>query len=263
MRRVLLCSLWLAIALPISVPVCSATDRPDFSGIWQVADPALIVALTLSDADPQKRQVADPNAPLRPVLMPAAKQRIDYFLANFDYRGVDDQGHQCVLNGMPWLMTAQIPYPIEILQTDKRMVMFFELHDRKRNIYFDISKQPAEVFPSSEGFSIGRWEGSTLVIETSALKASSEFSLRQRSDKAHIIERWNRVQDPKFGETIVIDMTIADPETFSPPFKARQVYKRAPANTWVGEYSCADALWEENIAKRKIEIERRKVSAPK
>jgi hypothetical protein len=58
-------------------------------------------------------------------------------------------------------------------------------------------------------------------------------------------------------------MTIVDPEVYTQPVKAHQVYKRSPPDTWVGEYACPDALWEDNIAKRKLEIGQRKAGVTK
>src|SRR5690606_10779624 len=103
-------------------------------------------------------------------------------------------------------------YPTEIYQTDKNIFIFFEYHDNHRIIHLDREKMPERFVPSSEGYSIGRWEGDTLVVETRGLTAHHPVGPLMRSEDAVITERWKLAQHDEHGEVIDISIVVEDPE---------------------------------------------------
>lgn len=205
----------------------------DFGGVWQMAEYAYTVRAELND----------------PKFTDKARRWQEEFRRDRDPT-VDDPNKSCIVKGMPWTMTSRArDYPTEIYQTGDRIIMIFEGSDTTRVIYLDREDFP-EVGPSSNGFSIGKWDGDTLVIRTKGLLATAFPNPYMRSEQAEVIERWSLRQDAKHGEVIDIDVTVIDPEIYLEPAKGRQVWKRAPAGTAAGGYNCTQALWDEYIRER-------------
>lgn len=211
-------------------------STPNFTGLWRVADPNLIV---------------------RPDVNATRDDYTDEAWANLqDYREhwdtkVDDPAKFCVAHGMPNTMTSRArDYLTDIYQTGDRITVLVEFMDNHRVIRFGDAPVPDTFAPSPNGWSRAKWEGRTLVIETEALKEKNPVGPMQRSDEARIVERWSLVQHPKFGEVLDIDMTVTDPKVFRHPVKARQVYMRAEPGSVLNHYGCADSLWDDWVARK-------------
>lgn len=222
-------------------PQISKGSRPDFSGVWEMADFDLV------------RRPETNN----PTFTPEAKAKLDYFKKYYD-EIKDDPALFCMVKGMPWTITSRArTYPTEIYQTDDQIFMFFEYMDNRRVIHLDKTEMP-EFYPrSSEGYSIGHWEDDTLVIKTRGLTAKHDISPYARSEETTIIERWTLVENPKFGTTIDIEVTVHDPNVYAKPAKGHQVFMRAPEGISVGGYNCQYQLWDKHIEKREKEIEQK------
>lgn len=235
-KRVLLSGLLLAIGTLLT-GVNAANARPNFTGKWQVADPDFIVRpdVHATEAD----------------YTPEAWANLQDYRANWDQE-VDDPAKFCVRYGMPHTMTTRArDYLVDINQTATRITVLVEYMDNYRLIHLDKSVVPEIVSPSNNGYSIARWEGNTLVIETTALKARNPVGPIQRSAEARITERWTLGKDPQFGKVLNIDMTVDDPEVFRRPFKVRQKYRVAPAGAELNEYGCVDAVWDDYVARKR------------
>jgi len=219
--------------------VNTAHARPDFTGKWENAewsfDMRTDVYATEADYTPE-----------------AWANLQDYF-QNWDYKGVDDPAKFCVNYGMPRMMGTARDYIVDINQTASRITVIVEYMDNFRIIHMDKAAVPDSVSPSNNGYSIGRWEGDTLVIETTALKARNPVGKFQRSAEARITERWSLGKDAKFGKVLNIDSVVDDPKVFRHPFKSRQKYKLAPAGAALNEYGCADTLWDDHVERVRAE----------
>jgi hypothetical protein len=119
------------------------------------------------------------------------------------------------------------PQPRKIIQTPKLIVILYEANYGLRYIYMDGRKLPplGEPQPWWYGYSVGRWEGDTLVVEsnnfTGAESSPYDGWLDVRgspyTDQARFTERFRR---PTFGR-LEIDVTLEDPKAYTRPFTVR------------------------------------------
>ena len=118
----------------------------------------------------------------------------------------------------PFRMMAAERTKIELAQVNTMIVMLFEdlSHGMMRTIYLKRG-HPAKLDPTWLGDSIGRWEGDTLVVDTTNFTDKTAF--RGASPDLHVIERFTRED----AHTLLYRFTIDDPKTWTKP--------------WTGEYS--------------------------
>ena len=99
-----------------------------------------------------------------------------------------DNTANCLPPGMPGMMA--MAYGMEVMQSKDRITFFSELNDALRRVYLDGRKPTPAILddPTYAGYSTGRWEGDTLVVETVALNDATfieGFSPAQRGDDDH------------------------------------------------------------------------------
>jgi hypothetical protein len=119
------------------------------------------------------------------------------------------------------------PQPRKIVQTPKLIVIAYEANYGLRYIYTDGRKLPPQGEPQPwwYGYSVGRWQGDTLIVETNNLRGAdaSEFDAwldvrgSPHSEQATFTERFRR---PIFGK-LEIDVTVEDPKAYTKPFTVR------------------------------------------
>jgi hypothetical protein len=193
--------------------------QPNISGLWLVTG-----YFTLS---PERKLPA-----LKPPYDALYAKRMKAFDAGAP---IDDVTAGCLPPGMPHIMV--VPYPFEIVQTPGRVMFLFEYAGQMRRIYLD-GRQPSEDDdPTYYGFSTGRWEGSTLVVQTSRIRADTQddFSGLPHSDALVITEKLHRVDQ----NTLEDDITLTDPKAYAQPFTVTRRYQLHP--TWtIGEYVCEE-----------------------
>lgn len=209
----------------------------NFNGVWEMLD---------------AKDVTRPGGPKAPYTEKYAKEMAD-FVKRFDVTDVDDRIKLCDDRGMPWVMTSRArTYPHEIYQNEDRIFMLFEGMDSERNVHMGAQQAfPQDDGTSVQGYSIGRWEGKTLVIETRNLMPRPMPDPFPRSAKAKVVERWTLETHPEAGEVISVDGTYEDPEVYTEPQKLTQKWKRAKAGVRILSYNCPQALWDSHISKRK------------
>jgi hypothetical protein len=143
----------------------------------------------------------------------------------------------CMPPGMPNMMgTAQ--YPIEFLFTPGRVSTHHEAWMQSRAIYTDGRGHPEDLEPGIFGHSIGRWEGDTLVVDTIGIKTITELGAGMKhSDKLRITERIRLA--PGDANTLLIDMTMEDPDALAAPYSRSLSFKRE--RDWsLMEFICAE-----------------------
>jgi hypothetical protein len=150
---------------------------------------------------------------------PAAEE----FVANYD-PNLDQPPMRCMSPGVVAIFGA--PYLLEIIQLPDRILFFHESFMQVRHIYMD-GRQPPEYYPVSRmGYSVGHWEGSTLVVETTHIQANvRDYRGEPISDDAVVVERY-RLEDE--GQTLFGVMTIQDPKNYRQPPIRRTARARAP-----------------------------------
>ena len=119
------------------------------------------------------------------------------------------------------------PQPRKIVQTPKLIVILYEANYGQRYIYLDGRPLPpaGEPQPWWYGYSVGRWEGDTLVVETNNLRGAEEgpfdgwLDVRGTpySSQARFTERFRR---PMFGK-LEIDVTVEDAKSLTKPITVR------------------------------------------
>ena len=90
----------------------------------------------------------------------------------------------------------QAPFPFQIVQTPQMVAILFEYQRTYRMIYTDGRKPPDDIheYPEWMGFSTGRWEGDTLVVDTIAIDDRTwlDTAGHQHSDKLRLTERFRK-----------------------------------------------------------------------
>ena len=130
------------------------------------------------------------------------------------------------------------PQPRKIVQTDELVLILYEANDGRREIHLDGRPLPTDdPQPWWYGYSAGRWEGDTLVVESTGFKDQSWLDEwgTPGSDRLRLTERFRR---PTFG-ALELQITVDDPKTFTAPFTFT-VQQRLMPDTDLIEFVCAE-----------------------
>ena len=148
----------------------------------------------------------------------------DQALASYPLDPADDPGF---LYCEPWGLARQMfaPHQLRISQLEDRVEFHYGEWEARRTIYLDGRSRPAGQAPSLLGFSVGRYEGETLVVETTGVSANQTMWRSEHGDGLRTIERYSRSQD---GQRLLLTATLEDPEGFREPLTLRKVWSFAP-----------------------------------
>jgi hypothetical protein len=150
-------------------------------------------------------------------LTPAGEAWLETYLPYYDQPDV-----RCTSIGLPALMTYSFPF--EIIASADRLTMIYEYQSKVRRIWMDDRKPGEYMIASRMGHSNGRWDGSTLVIDTTNLeKTVRDFRGELISENARIEERYSLSED---GTTMTAVVTVHDPENYERPPVRRRMWKR-------------------------------------
>ena len=154
---------------------------------------------------------------------------------NFENRLKLDPEIKCYLPGVPRAM--YMPYPFQIIQSQKHIMMVFEFAGAIRTIYMaDQTEAPAD---SWMGWSNGKWEGETLVIDTKGFNGMAWFDRAGNfsSNALHVVERINA----RSADTLNYEATIEDANVFTKPWKiSMPLYRRIERNIQLAEFRCVE-----------------------
>jgi hypothetical protein len=118
----------------------------------------------------------------------------------------------------------------QIFQSPGYVVLYLEVGHEARIIPLDGRPHLPSTVRQWSGDSRGRWEGTTLVVETTNFSTRSNFM--GSADKLHLVERFTRIADDK----IQYEMTLDDPTTWTRPWSAEMPLKQSPVRIY--EYAC-------------------------
>jgi hypothetical protein len=146
---------------------------------------------------------------------------------------------RCVAPGMPALMGN--PYPMEFVQVGKDIELRFEEFDALRKIHMDVGvARPASVPLSPLGYSVGRWEGKTLVVDTSRINwPYFDRSGAPQTVNVAINERFTVVQN---GNRLDYVMTVNEPASLVKPFVWNAYFVWKPGEA-INPYECTLEEW--------------------
>jgi hypothetical protein len=154
---------------------------------------------------------------------------------NYKNRLTSDPEIKCYLPGVPRAM--YMPYSFQVVQSPQHIMMAFEYDNAVRTVYMtNHIEAPAD---SWMGWSNGKWEGDTLVIETKGFNGNAWFDRAGNfgSDQMSIVERIT----PRSADTLNYEATITDPTVYTRPWKISfPLYKRAEKNAHLVEFRCVE-----------------------
>jgi hypothetical protein len=159
----------------------------------------------------------------------------------------NDPNFSCLPPGVPNIYTHA--YPIEVLQVPGRTIMFFEYNHLVRQIFTDGREHVKDANPTWMGDSIGRWEGDTLVVDSTGFNDKTWLDVEghPHSEALHIVERLRRADH----DTLMIDITIDDPQAYTAPLKTQRKFILKPA--WnIMEFICEDTQAGFNDFEKKV-----------
>jgi hypothetical protein len=230
------CALALLLAVGLAVMAGGGASRaqapPDLTGVWT------------DYVDPQQpNPLAGGQGGLAPGLpfTDEARRKSDAYRKLVSTSG-DTPGGFCLGPGMPSLVLGGATYPMEIVQRPEQITILYELHNDVRRIYFGARNAPeSDRLPFRNGYSTGRWEGDTLVVDTTHLVEQVDQRY-PHSAQARVVERYHLATGAKGERVLVIDVTMTDPVFYTKPV-AFQKQWMAVANGHLLPYDCAEEPW--------------------
>ena len=218
-----------------------ADGKPNLNGIWQALNEAHwdIEAHAASHAVlPQfGAQFAVPpgigvvEGGTIPYLPAALEKRKE----NLENRLMLDPEVKCYMAGIP--RATYMPYPFQIIQSQSTIMFSYEYAGAVRIVNMgEPTEAPAD---SWMGWSNGHWEGDTLVIDVTDQNDQTWFDRvgNFHSNALHVVERYT----PRSADTLMYEVTIEDPNTFSRPWTiSMPLYRRVEENARIMEFKCPE-----------------------
>jgi hypothetical protein len=220
---------WLGYHVPgtprsLTAPAPKATNgKPDLSGVWHVEATSLAEMKRIygdevgandlpgMEADTISKYALNilldfkpAESPMRPEAAPLLKQ----------HAPGTNPADRCLPIGIP--ATMLVSEPDKIVQTPGLIVIMYESDGTHRQIYADGRPLPKNPEPAWLGYSVGKWQGDTLVVDTVGFNDKSwlDLSGHPHSEALHVVERYRRRD---FGH-LDVEMTFDDPKMYSKPF---------------------------------------------
>ena len=195
----------------------TADGRVDLSGVWQ------------TDSKYNFNLAADLKPEDIPML-PAARALVAERQAN---NGKDDPEGFCLPPGFP--RVNGVPFPQKIIQTPAVVVILYETRTTFRQIFLDSHAPVADANPTWMGYSTGRWEGDTLVVQTSGFNDRTWLDDNGHPNSA-AMKVTERIRRPDYGH-LRVEITIDDPKYYSRPWTVTQEFLLDPNGELI-EYAC-------------------------
>ena len=145
-----------------------------------------------------------------------------------------DPEAKCYMGGIP--RSNYMNYPFQIVQGQKDILFVYEYASSNRIVHMS-NHQEAPV-DSWMGWSNGKWDGDTLVIEVTGNNDQTWFdrSGNHHSDQLKVTERFTRQ-----GDNLMYEATLEDPVTFTRPWKITMpLYRNVARNAQLLEFKCVE-----------------------
>src|SRR5262249_26159618 len=201
----------------------SADGHPDISGIWVAAEAKYTVNVA-ADLKPG-------DVPFQPWAQALVAQRADG-----SHSGEDPYAN-CLPSGVPRVNAT--PQPWKVIQKPDVIIILYESINTWRQVFLDGRQLGNDFPPTFLGYSTGKWDGDTLVVETRGFNGKTWLDQTGKpiSDALHVTERFRRMD---FGH-MEIQITIDDPEVYTKPWTVTEHVRLMP-NTDVIENACENNL---------------------
>ena len=233
----------------LSAPAPRTADgKPDLTGIWENFQ-ALARASTSRAAAPNFETLSSNDAflalvkrspfwnlgasfkdglPFQPWAAELHRQRVAD-------NSKDNPDAHCLPMGM--MQFHNHGQPRKMIQTPQVIVILYEANAGIRQIFTDGRPLPKDADPWWYGYSTGRWEGDTLVVQSAGFRDLGWLDVEGSplTDTAHVTERYRR---PDFGH-LEIEVTIDDPKAYTKPWTV-SVHQRIMVDTELIEFVCQE-----------------------
>ena len=153
-------------------------------------------------------------------------------------------GNDCKPLGIP--QTYITPYPFQIVQTPKLIVIIYEYPNAVRWIPVDGRKHQVDPDPTFMGSSVGRFEGDTLVVDAIGFNDKTEVHGFMHTDALHVVERFKLLPDGN----LQYDVTVEDPNVWQTPWAIpSRTFQRRPEEN-VAEFVCESSVDYQRLYKK-------------
>jgi hypothetical protein len=192
----------------------TADGKPDLSGLWEH-----------KDAREGHYYLNGVDFPWQPWAEALYNER-------WDNNQKDSPEARCLPRGLPKADAFDIH---KIVQTPNLILVLYEYQNTFRQIFMDGRKLPENPNPTWMGYSVGHWEGDTLVVESSGFNGKAWMSGRgvPMSDAMHLTERIHRRDMGHMDIQLIVD----DPKAYTKPWKA-ELHPELVPDTELIEFVC-------------------------
>jgi hypothetical protein len=201
----------------LSAPPPRTPDgKPDLSGLWRTTNGRLLQNLGADGVE----------IPMRPAALALFRERQEN-------EGKDRPSGRCISHGVTDFHALNTP--TKIVQTPGVTIILFEAYNHYRQILSDGRPLPNDPQPAWLGYSVGRWDGDTFVVQSNGLSSVTwlDDGGHPHSDAMKLTERFRRKD---FGH-LSIEMTIDDPDYYTKPWTVT-VFKELMPDTELIEWMC-------------------------
>lgn len=217
--------------------------KTDLSGTW-LPDPDPTGTPGGVENEVFPRYFIDITEDLKPEQVPFQPWSLALFKQRLANDGKDDPIAHCQPSGVPAIGT--IPLPYKIVQTPQLVIILYEENTVFRQIFLDGRRLPPDAEPRWMGYSTGRWDSDTLVVETTGFNDKSWLDRmgHPHSEALRVIERFRR----RDVGHLDVQVTIEDPKTYTAPITFTQKQSLLPDDDLL-EYFCSEN--EKDVARFK------------
>jgi hypothetical protein len=211
-------------------------DPHDLSGVWSKRWRTLSLSETPPPFTPLGKQRFDANKPsYGPRQVPPAL-------------GNDPTGNCDPLGLVRNLLLEVSIYQMEIVPSPKRIFQFFEWAHSWREIWIDGRQLPKDPDPTWMGYSVGKWDGDTLVVDSVGFDERTwlDHFGYPHSDEMRLQERYHRVD----RDTMEMTMTLTDPKMYTAPWVSEKKVMRLVPDRELPELFCVPS--EEQSFNRRV-----------
>jgi hypothetical protein len=205
----------------LSAPAPKTADgKPDLTGTWQ----------------PRPGYTGNIARDLKPGEVPFQPWAEKLYKHRQETLSKDDPQAYCVLSGVP--RQNVVPYPFKIFYTTTgTIVIIYEALHSYRQIFMDGRELPKDPNPTWMGYSVGHWEGDTLVVNSSGFVENNwlDNGGHMGTESLKTTERFRRRD---WGH-IDLELTIDDPKAYTKPWTVKLGFNAVP-DTDLIEYVCTE-----------------------
>jgi hypothetical protein len=203
---------------------------PDLSGIWDVEkQPCTQATIECLEPPPVGFISIATGAPEEPPMQPWAEALVKQHRENSQ---IDDPNLRCLPHAPPRMWGNFVMQ--KLIQTPDTLTILDEFMGQYREIFLDGRPLPNDPEPTFKGYSVGRWQGDALVVDTIGIKGNwFDVQGHPLTEQARIIERIRRVS---YGN-LEVEVTVDDPKAYTKPW-TRTLKLLLALNTELFEFIC-------------------------